>query len=80
MASDFERICCDSWLFRVGLSDGSVFEFVSAEERGDWLFLSEATPVEGPAAALGGRDQGFEWNRPVQVRAASVVWVGDNGH
>jgi hypothetical protein len=69
----FTRITEDIWCFRIGLVDGTVFEFETAElsdVASDWIVLHDARPI--------GDSSGFLWGRPVWIRKSTIAWIGDN--
>lgn len=67
----------DEVSYAIGLHDGSVVEFKSAELVGDigWVRLCDTTAMHGPIAG-----QSFSFERGVEVAIDAVVWAPDAPH
>lgn len=71
----FEKSLEDPFIYRMGLSDGSIIDFGFAEDHGEFIELDEfAHFVSPPELAKTWRLQ-----RGMSVRKNAIVWVADLG-
>jgi hypothetical protein len=78
------KATCDPFLYALGLRDGTVVDFESAEIYGEWVTIHGENDESGRSGmsdesgeSSGSRWKGRDCPRGVDIRLSEIVWVAD---